>query len=184
MALVYAFLTAGSEEVECLACVDVLRRAGIETKLVALGSDRIVTGSHDISIVCDACIDEVDLAAADVLFIPGGLPGTTNMAADKKLCNALVKQAESGKRVAAICAAPSVFGGLGLLKGKTATCFPGFEDKLEGASYTYTGVVTDGNVTTARGLGYALDLGIEIVKLLIDEDKAMQIKASIQYEDR
>lgn len=102
----------------------------------------------------------------------------------KKLCDALVKQAEAGKRVAAICAAPSVLGGLGLLKGKTATCFPGFEDKLEGASYTYTGVVTDGNVTTARGLGYALDLGIELVKLLIDEDKAMQIKASIQYEDR
>lgn len=182
MALIYAFLAEGSEEVECLACVDVLRRAGIDTRLVALGDDRTVNGSHNIPIVCDACLDEVDLEAADVLFIPGGLPGTTNMAADRRLCDALVKQAESGKRVAAICAAPSVLGGLGLLEGKKATCYPGFEDKLRGATYTHEGVVTDGNVTTARGLGYALDLGIELVRLLIGEKEALSVKAAIQYD--
>ena len=181
MALVYAFLTAGSEEVECLACVDVLRRAGIETKLVALGSDRIVTGSHDISIVCDACIDEVDLAAADVLFIPGGLPGTTNMAADKKLCDALVKQAESGKRVAAICAAPSVFGGLGLLKGKTATCFPGFESSFPAG--TFAGpktVVVDGNIITASAMGQALPFALAVLEDIAGKKAVEKVREGIQ----
>ena len=184
MALIYAFLAEGSEEVECLACVDVLRRAGIDTRLIAVGDELTVKGSHGISIVCDAKIEEADLSAADVLFIPGGMPGTLNMAGNKILCDALKKQAESGKRVAAICAAPSVLGGLGLLKGKKATCYPGFEDKLLGADYTHEGVVTDGCITTARGLGYALDLGLELVRLLIDEDTALKLKDSIQYEDR
>ena len=104
------------------------------------------------------------------------------MMAHEGLCAALKEAAQSGRRVAAICAAPSVLGQLGLLEGKQATCYPGFEDQLKGASYTRTGVVTDGNVTTARGLGYALDLGLELVRLLQGEEKAAKIKAAIQYD--
>ena len=182
MAKVFAFLATGSEEVENLAVVDVLVRAGIEVKLVSVTGDREVVTSHNVHIVTDAVFEEVDCREADVLFIPGGLPGTTNMMAHEGLCAALKEAAQSGRRVAAICAAPSVLGQLGLLEGKQATCYPGFEDQLKGASYTRTGVVTDGNVTTARGLGYALDLGLELVRLLQGEVKAAKIKAAIQYD--
>ena len=182
MALVYAFLTEGSEEVECLAVVDVLRRAGIDTRLIAVGGDLKVRSSHNVEISCDARIEDTDLSAADILFLPGGMPGTLNLGKDGLLCDALLKQNSAGKRITAICAAPSVLGELGLLKGRTATCFPGFEDKLEGAAYTHEGVVTDGNITTARGLGYALDLGLEMIRLLSGAEEAKKIKASIQYD--
>lgn len=182
MAKVLAFLADGSEEVESLAVLDVLVRAGIDVTLVSVTGKREVVTSHNVHIVTDALIEEVDLKGADVLFIPGGLPGTTNMMAHEGLCRALTEVAEDGRRVAAICAAPSVLGQLGLLKGKKATCYPGFEDKLAGAEYTKTGVVTDGNITTARGLGYGLDLGLELVALLEGKEKAAQIKAAIQYD--
>ena len=182
MATVYAFLANGSEEVECLACVDVLRRAGIDTRLVAVGGELKIKGSHGIEIVCDSLIEETELSSADVLFLPGGMPGTLNLGADRRLCEALLRQAREGRRIAAICAAPSVLGGLGLLKGKKATCYPGFEDKLEGACHSSDGVVTDGNITTARGLGYALELGLELIRLLCGEERSMEIKSSIQYD--
>ena len=182
MALVYAFLANGSEEVECLACVDVLRRAGIDTRLVAVGGDKTITGSHGIRIICDSTIEETELEGADVLFLPGGMPGTLNLGADQKLSSALITQNQAGRHIAAICAAPSVLGGLGLLKGRKATCYPGFEDRLEGACHTGDGVITDGNITTSRGLGYALDLGLELVRILCGEQKSMEIKASIQYD--
>lgn len=182
MAKVYAFLAAGSEEVECLAVVDVLARAGIGVKLISVTGEREVVTSHNVKIVTDDIIENVDCGEADALFIPGGLPGTTNMMAHERLCGELVRAAKDGRRVAAICAAPSVLGQLGLLEGKQATCYPGFEDKLTGASYTRTGVVTDGNITTGRGLGYALDLGLELVSLLDSPEKAAQIKAAIQYD--
>ena len=115
-------------------------------------------------------------------FLPGGMPGTKNLMACKPLCDALVHADAAGKRLAAICAAPSILGQLGLLKDKKATCYPGFEDALTGAKLTGAGVVTDGNITTARGLGYALDLGIELASLLVDRPVALQVKDSIQYD--
>ena len=182
MKKVYACMAEGLEEVECLAAVDVMRRAGLEVTLVAMGETREVTGSHHITVTADARFDEVSLLDADCLFLPGGMPGTKHLAAHEGLCSALKQAAAEGKHLAAICAAPSVFGGLGLLRGKKATCYPGFEEKLEGAVYTKQGVVTDGNITTARGLGYALDLGLELVRILINEEKAASIKAGIQYD--
>lgn len=182
MAKVFAFLAEGSEEVENLAVLDVLVRAGIEVKLISITGKKEVVTSHNVHIVTDALIEEVDLKSADVLFIPGGLPGTTNMMNHPGLCQGLKDACTEGRRVAAICAAPSVLGQLGLLEGKNATCYPGFEDKLTGANYTKNGVVTDGNITTARGLGYALDLGLELVALLDSKEKAAQIKAAIQYD--
>ena len=159
MGKVYAFVANGSEEVELLAVVDVLLRGGQDVKLVS------ITGSKD---VVSFEFSEADFSDADVLFLPGGMPGTRNLAAHEGLCGELLKADKAGKRLAAICAGPSVLGGLGILEGRKATCYPGFEGELKGAEYTRQGVVTDGNVTTARGLGYALDLGIELLALLTD----------------
>ena len=182
MAKIYAFMAPGMEEVECLAVVDVLIRGGMEVNLVSITDSLEVTGSHHVTVKADCLLKDVDWEGADAFFLPGGLPGTTNLGACKPLCDNLVKAFEAGKRLTAICAGPSVLGGLGILKGKTATCFPGFEDKLEGAEYTRQGVVTDGTVTTARGLGYALDLGLELLGLLDSRENAAKIKASIQYD--
>lgn len=182
MAKVYAFLAEGSEEVECLAVADVLIRGGVEVKLVSVTDKREVVSAHHITIRTDFMFSEIRCADADVLFIPGGMPGTTNLGAHDGLCRELMAAASAGRRVAAICAAPGVLGQLGILKGKKATCYPGFEDQLTGAEYTRQGVVTDGLVTTARGLGYALDLGVELLKLLTSEEHAMKVKAAIQYD--
>lgn len=179
--MVYAFLATGLEEVECLGVVDILRRAGIEVKLVSVTGESMVTGSHNITIQADALIEKVDFSKADLLFLPGGASGTRNLAACGLLCEQLKVFAAEGKRLAAICAAPSVLGQLGLLEGKRATCYPGWEDRLTGAIHVSDGVVTDGNITTARGLGYAIDLGLELVGRLAGAEVSQQIRDAIQY---
>lgn len=182
MAKVFAFLAEGLEEVECLAVADVLVRAGVKVTLVSIGEKREVTGSHGFTITAGSTIGEIDFKEADLLFLPGGMPGTRHLSECKLLCDALVAANEEGRRLAAICAGPSVLGALGILKGKKATCYPGFEGALAGADLCSDGVVTDGNVTTARGLGYALDMGLELAKLLTGEKTAEHIKAAIQYD--
>ncbi|HJC66863.1 MAG: DJ-1/PfpI family protein [Lachnospiraceae bacterium] len=182
MCKVLAFLADGLEEVECLAVVDVLRRADIDVTLVSMSGNKQVTGSHGITIVADALYGETNPQEADLLFLPGGMPGTANLKAHKQLGEALEEANRQGRRIAAICAAPSVLGSLGLLKGKTATCYPGYEEQLDGASCSQAGVITDGNITTARGLGYALDLGIELVRLFSGSEHAAKVKRAIQYE--
>ena len=147
MSKVFAFLADGLEEVECLAVVDVLRRAGAEVTLVSVTGSREITGSHHIHFQADALFDETAAEEADVLFLPGGMPGTNTLKAHEGLKNAICKANKQGRRIAAICAAPSILGEMGLLKGRTATCYPGFEDKLEGVSYTRQGVITDGNIS-------------------------------------
>ena len=183
MSKVSAFMADGMEEVECLAVVDMLRRGGIEVQTVSVMGRRQVVGSHQIEIGADRTFEEADFADSELLFLPGGVPGTPNLAAHEGLCGLLREFGSKGKRLAAICAAPSVLGGLGLLEGKTATCYPGWEDQLAGAVYTRQGVITDGNVTTARGVGFAIDLGIELVRLLAGEEKAAALKESIQHPD-
>lgn len=182
MAKVYAMIADGTEEVECLAVVDILRRSGIETVLVSVNETAEVTSSHKIRLLADATVEEIDFSDGDVIFVPGGMPGSEHLSACKKLTAALRQAAEEGRRIAAICAAPAVvLGRHGLLQGKTATCFPGFEQELLGAVHTAQGVVTDGNITTARGLGYAVDLGLELVRLLQGEEKSEDIRSRIQY---
>ncbi len=178
--MVYAFLAAGLEEVECLGVVDILRRGGVEVKLVSVTGEMLVTGSHHITIQADALIEDVDFTQAEMLFLPGGVPGTPNLAACEILCEQLKAFGAEGKGLAAICAAPSVLGQLGLLEGKHAACYPGWEDQLTGA-VVGKGVVTDGNVTTAEGLGYALDLGLELVRRLKGAELAQSIQDAIRY---
>lgn len=183
MPKVYAMIANGTEEVECLAVVDVLRRAGAEVTLVSIEHDRTVTSSHGVKIVADAASDAVDLTDCDALFVPGGMPGSSRLAAYKPLVSAIGALLEKGKRVAAICAAPSVvLGANGFLRGKNAVCFPGFEDGMSGANVQAGArVVTDGNITTARGLGCAIELGLELVGLLFDAKTANALAAKIQF---
>lgn len=186
--LVYAFAADGMEEVECLTIVDLLRRAGIEVKLVSINGTNQMTSSHKVTIQTDARIEDLDMTAADLMFLPGGIPGTPNLAADGRVCAALKAQNAAGKRIAAICAAPTVLGGIGLLQGRKAVCYPGMEAGLVGAEIDapeWNGkkpsVVTDGNITTSRGLGTAIDLGLEIISLLISPEKADQIAHAVVY---
>lgn len=182
MAKVYAMIADGSEEVELLAVVDILRRSGVETVLVSISDRKDTISSHQVKIEADAVIAETDFSDGDVIFLPGGLPGAENLSNCPALIQAIRQNLTEGRRVAAICAAPGVvLGRHGFLEGKTATCFPGFEKEFQGAEYTMQGVVTDGLITTARGLGFAIDLGLELVKLLVGEEQAEDTKKKIQY---
>ena len=147
MSKVFAFLADGLEEVECLAVVDVLRRAGAEVTLVSVTGSREITGSHHIHFQADALFDETAAEEADVLFLPGGMPGTNTLKAHEGLKNAICKANKQGRRIAAICAAPSVFSGLGFLKGRKATSYPSFMEVLfkDGAVTSEDSVVVDGN---------------------------------------
>lgn len=183
MSKVYAFLATGFEEVECLAVVDVLRRAKIEVIMVSITGNTSVTGSHNITVAADALYEDCDFSDADMLFLPGGMPGTKYLAAHEALCN-LIKRCDADKKyLAAICAAPSVFGGLHLLNGKHVTCYPGFEDKCIGAVIEKAGVVTDGHITTSRGLGFAIDLGLELIRILSGAELSANIKDAIQHPE-
>ncbi len=177
-----AMIENGTEEVECLAVADVLRRAGADVALVS-GSEAQIVGSHGIRLIADGVSAQTDLTDCDLLFIPGGMPGSKRLAENKKLIDAISVMLDGGKRVAAICAAPSVvLGENGFLRGKKAVCFPGFESGMLGAQVqTGARVVTDGNVTTARGMGCAVELGLELVRLLFGASKADEIKDKIQF---
>lgn len=162
----YVLLAEGFEEIEALTQTDVLRRAGIAVKNVGV-TGMTVTGAHGISVRADialseACRDE----AADGVILPGGLPGTTNLAADDDVKALIRRMADNGKLVAAICAAPSVLGEMKLLEGRSATCYPGFEDKLIGAKISRDRVVRDGNFITSRGIGTAMDLALALTEYI------------------
>ena len=182
--MIYVFLAEGFEEIEALAPVDLLRRAGEEVQMVSIVPNRrAVTGARQIPVMTDITIDEVNLEDAQLLLLPGGMPGTNNLAACDKLMSIVDEFAKSGdasKRVAAICAAPArILGQRGLLNGKKATCYPGMEGEMTGANFVTDKVVTDGNITTSRGMGTAVELGLELVRLMRGEDKANELRKSV-----
>lgn len=178
--MIYIFLANGFEEVEALATVDVLRRADLKVKIVGVGSD-VITGAHGISAVCDAV--DCDLTPGEdmeAVILPGGMPGTLNLERSDKV-NAFVDYAfENKKLLCAICAAPSILGHKGMLKGRKAVCFPGFESELEGAELFDSFVVTDGNIITAKGMGSAVKFGIAIGSAFVGEAKMKKIEESLQ----
>ena len=153
--MVYVFLADGFEIIEALAPVDMLRRAKIDVKTVGVSSE-IVTSSCGVGVKCDMTIDEFDFYDVEAVVLPGGMPGTVHLGEDDTVSQVIREFAKEGKLVAAICAAPSALGILGILEGKNATCYPGFEDQLKGAKFKAVPVVTDGNITTSRGMATSI----------------------------
>lgn len=178
----YVFLADGFEEIEALAPVDVMRRAGLSVTTVSVTNNQIVIGAHGIHVVADAMFDELNYTDASLLFLPGGLPGATNLEAHAGLCQLLTAKAtQEDVVISAICAAPLVLGGLGLLNGKRATCYPGFEDTMQGAEYTAEKVTVDGNIFTACGPAAAWDLGFTFVKHFCGDGKAEELRKGMQF---
>lgn len=179
--MMYLFLAEGFEEVEALAPLDILRRGGVNVKTVGV-TGTSVTGSHGVTLLADLSAEEVVLDdTVDGIILPGGMPGTLNLEASDTVQAAIAFCAEHKKLLCAICAAPSVFGHLGLLEGKRAVCFPGFEKDLTGATVGTEPVAIDQNIITSRGAGTALLFGRSILAALAGEQKANEILAQIQY---
>lgn len=174
------FFAPGLEECEGLVTVDLLRRAGVEVQICAVSNDRTIAGAHGIRIVCDALASDAD-RTADAVILPGGIPGTPNLAASRTVCDLVREFDASGRLVAAICAAPTVLGGLGLLEGRRATCYPGCEDGLGGADYIDAETVRDGNIITGSGLGAAIPFALELIAYLEGPDIAEKKRRSIVY---
>ncbi len=181
MKKVFIFFADGFEEVEGLTAVDLLRRAGINIKTVSISKDRTVTGSHGIPITADGLFEDWNFREADGLLLPGGMPGTKNLGQHSGLAALLKEKFEEGRLIGAICAAPSILGGLGILKGLKATCYPGFEQMLSGAEAVEDDVAEDKNVITSRGAGTAIAFSLAVIKWLDGEEKADSIKESILY---
>lgn len=180
MGTIYLFLAEGFEEVEALSVVDIVRRAGLSIKTVSVTEQETVTSSHGVNIKADMQFDaEAICQDAEMLVLPGGLPGATNLAAHEGLRKVLLGFCAAGRPLAAICAAPMVYGQLGLLKGKNATCYPGFEKYMEGAHATGAMVEQDGNFITGKGPGAAFDFGFAIVTKLAGKAKADEVKAGM-----
>lgn len=157
-------LAEGFEEIEAVSIIDVLRRAKINTQIVSVTGKKTVTGSHDIGITADVLFEEVDYHTIDMIVLPGGLPGANNLKNHKGLGKQILNFHATGKPLGAICAAPLVFGYLGILKNQKATCFPGFENQLLGAEVTGAEVETSGKIVTGKGAGVAIKFALKIVE--------------------
>ena len=174
-------LADGFETVEALAVADILFRAGVRADLISVTDARHVTSSHGIRVVADLMLEDVDLSTYTVLFLPGGLPGTTNLKATPAIQAEVLRRADEGEAMAAICAAPSIFAELGVLDGRHATANPAFVKAIAagGAIVRDNPVVVDDFITTSRGAGTSIDLGLEIVRQLLGEDAAEAISRGI-----
>lgn len=181
MKRIAVFFAEGYEEIEALTVVDMCRRAGILTDMVSVTDTRQVVGTHNIPVIMDKLLSEVDFEQLDMLVLPGGMPGTTNLEKVPALMEQVKAFAQTGKYIAAICAAPSIFGHLGLLEGKTACCYPGFEEDLAGANVTYNACECDGNIITSRGMGCAIDFSLKIIEKLENDDISSKIAKKIIF---
>ena len=177
--MVYVLLGTGFEEIEALATVDILRRAGLNVLTVGVGTDS-PTGAHAMTIQADIQETSLPMEEIEAVVLPGGMPGTVNLENNVTVLNAVGYALEHQLPVAAICAAPSILGHMGCLRGVRATCYPGFEDELIGAAVQRGGVVTDKGITTAAGAGVAVDFALELVSRLVSPEKAYEIRSAIQ----
>lgn len=181
MSKAVVFVANGTEECEALLVVDLLRRAGVEVVVASASGTREILTSHKIRMETDALAEEVDYADVDMLVLPGGIPGTPNLEANAAVTGMTRAFCESGKKVAAICAAPSILGHMGLLQGKKATSHARFRDQLHGAAVLDAEVVVDGELTTSFGLGGAIPFALELVRQLAGEQEAERIRSAIEY---
>ena len=179
--MIYIFLAEGFEEIEALCPLDLMRRAGLAVTTVGIGGKNI-TGSHNITVTADITDNEYDGSDAQMIFLPGGMPGTINLSESDTVKKAIGDAIKNDIFISAICAAPSILGDMGLLNGKEAICYPGFEDRLKGAVISEKRVVRDGKIITAAGMGVAMDLGLEIVALFCGAQKAVSLKKSVIYD--
>lgn len=178
--MVYCFLADGFEEMEALCPVDILRRGECDVTVVGVGEE-IITGSHGVSVCTDLTDSEIVLDDnLDMIILPGGMPGTLNLEKNSNVRKAVDFCASNGKYISAICAAPSILGHMGLLKGKEAVCFPGFEEQLDCAKVSEDFVCTDGIIITAKGAGVAQEFGFKLLECLKGKETADRIKASLQ----
>ena len=182
MKRVLVFLADGFEECEALLVVDILRRAGAEVTTASVMEHRCVVSTHGVKLYADVMPADVDTASYDAVVLPGGIPGTPNLAAAPVVAETCTAFAGEGKLVAAICAAPSILGSLGILKGKKATVYPGMEQTLIGAQPTAGEVVVDGNVITSRSMGTAIPFALTIAARLYGEQAAQKLASDICYD--
>ncbi|WP_040197515.1 DJ-1 family glyoxalase III [Candidatus Soleaferrea massiliensis] len=177
--MIYVFMANGTEEIEALACVDVLRRAELDVQIVGVGG-KVITGSHGITVAADIGEDEISTDGLQMIVLPGGMPGTLHLEQSRAVQQLLGYCAEREILIAAICAAPSILGHRGLLKGRKAVCFPGFEEQLLGAKLVKEPVCQDGTFITAKGMGVAVDFALKLVEVLCSPAKSEKIRASLQ----
>lgn len=179
--MVYLFLAEGFEEIEALCVLDFLRRAGVDVTTVGVGG-KVANGSHSIPVVCDITEAELDdTKDFDMIILPGGMPGSTNLDKSPFVDRMIKRAVEMDKFICAICAAPFILGKRGILNGKSATCYPGFEKELLGAKILNQGVVRDGKIITGRAMGSAHDFGLEIVEALCGKEMKERLKAAVLY---
>lgn len=177
--MIYVFLAPGFEEMEALAPVDILRRAELDVCTVGVGS-RTVTGSHGITVAADLCDSDAAPDDMEAVVLPGGMPGTLHLEQSQTVMNFLDYAVKVNAYIAAICAAPSILGHKGLLEGKEAICFPGFEQELAGARLSSQTVAVDGKIITAKGAGAAVDFGLALVECLKNKARAELLRKSLQ----
>lgn len=181
MKKVAVLLADGFEEIEALTAVDILRRGRIYVDTISITDDYMVRGAHGINVQTEDLFEEVDFREFDMLVLPGGMPGTSNLEAHEGVRKLVREYCEAGRYVGAICAAPGILGGMGLLKGRRAACYPSVEEKLSGAVIAKVPVVQDGQIITSRGMGTAIEFGLKLVEVLTDKAKADEIAESIIY---
>lgn len=182
MAKVYTFLANGFEEIEALAPIDILRRGGVEVKTVSITGSDYVESAHGIVVKADMQFaDAAGFDDADMLLLPGGMPGSVNLNEHQGVRQVVANHCHRDKRIGAICAAPMVLGSLGLLRGKKATCSPGFEKYLDGATYTAQPVEEDGNIITGEGPAASLPYAYRILSYFIGEEQTADLQAKMQY---
>jgi 4-methyl-5(b-hydroxyethyl)-thiazole monophosphate biosynthesis len=168
-------LAEGFEEIEAVSIIDVLRRAEIETRVVSVTGKKEVTGSHHIQVTADVLFEAVDYSTIDMIVLPGGMPGANNLKDHTGLGKQILDFYKNGKPLGAICAAPLVFGNLGILENRKATCFPGFENQLIGAEVTGADVETSGKIVTGKGAGVAIKFALKIVEQLKGKELAEEL---------
>lgn len=181
MAKVYEFIANGTEEIEALTVVDVLRRGGVEIQTVSINDTEYAELAHGVTVKCDMKISDADFSDADMLLLPGGLPGTNYLNAHEGVRSAVMAHYESGKKLGAICAAPIILGGLGILNGRKATCYPGCEDQLIGAEYTHELVTIDGNIITGEGPAATLPYAYAVLEMFADKSVVDGLKEGMMF---